>query len=146
MTAEPDALARMRSLVRLLLVFGIVATSADLILVGHYEDSNQLIPLVLGGVGLVVLGWSAVRPGIVAVRTLQFVMLSFVGAGVIGATLHFKANVAAQREADPALTFRQLLPKVLESTAPPLLSPGLMVQLGLLGLLSCYRHPVLRED
>jgi len=32
---------------------------------------------------------------------------------------------------------------VVEATAPPALSPGLLVQLGLLGLVYTYRHPAL---
>ena len=67
-------------------------------------------------------------------RLLQFVMLTYIGTGVIGITLHFKANAEFQREIDPSLGGLALFWKVVEATAPPALAPGVMVQLGLLGL------------
>lgn len=146
MTAEPGALARVRTFVGLLVAGGIVVMAADLILIGHYAGTNQLIPLVLAGAGLVALGWTGIRPGLLAVRVVQFVMLCFVGAGIIGVTLHVKANTIAVREKTPAIAWRDLVSQSLASTAPPPLSPGLMAQLGLLGLVFCYRHPALQED
>ena len=40
----------------------------DLLLIGHYEDSNQLIPLAVAGVGLASLGWVALLAGVAALR------------------------------------------------------------------------------
>ena len=78
-------------------------------------------------------------------RLLQFVMLTYIGTGVIGITLHFKANAEFQREIDPSLGGLALFWKVVEATAPPALAPGVMVQLGLLGLVYTYKHPALNE-
>jgi hypothetical protein len=119
---------------------------ADLLFIGHFEDTNQLIPLVMAGAGLASLGWVAIWPGIAALRAMQFVMLCFIGTGFIGITLHFQANAEFQREIDPAISTRDLFWKVTSATAPPALSPGLMVQLGVLGLVYTYKHPALREQ
>ena len=120
--------------------------AVDLVLIGHYEDSNQLIPLAVAVAGVATLGWAALLPGVVAMRAVQFVMLCFIGTGLVGITLHVQANAEFQREIDPAISGRDLLWKVTEATAPPALSPGFMAQLGLLGLVYTYRHPALRED
>jgi hypothetical protein len=115
----------------------------DLLLIRHYEDSNQLIPLTVAAVGLLVMMWVAARPNVAALRVMQLVMLCFIGTGIIGVTLHFQANAEFQREVDPAITTRDLIWKVVEATAPPALSPGVLVQLGLLGLVYTYKHPAL---
>ena len=120
--------------------------TVDLLLIRHYEDTNQLIPLAVAGATFASLGWVAIRPGIAALRTLQFVMLCFIGTGLIGITLHFQANAEFQREIDPSISARDLFWKVTESVAPPALAPGVMAQLGLLGLVYTYKHPALRIE
>jgi hypothetical protein len=142
-TGESPTLATIRRLLLLLVAGGTVAMGVDLALIGHYEDSNQVIPLVVGGAGLLTIIWVALRPSGARLRVLQFVMLCFIGTGIIGVALHFQANAEFQREIDPAISTRDLIWKVVEATAPPALSPGLLVQLGLLGLVYTYRHPAL---
>jgi hypothetical protein len=140
---ESQTLGTIRRLLLLLVAGGTVAMGVDLTLVGHYEDSNQAIPLVVGGAGLLTMLWVGLRPSVARLRLLQFVMLCFIGTGIIGIALHFQANAEFQREVDPAISTRDLIWKVVEATAPPALSPGLLVQLGLLGLVYTYRHPAL---
>src|SRR5687768_2527361 len=144
----PDSktLQNIRRFVLLVVSLGTVGMAIELFLIGHFEDLNQLIPLVLAGTGLVVIAWAVAYPTLLGVRVLQLVMLSFAGAGIIGITLHYQANADFQREIDPNIAGRDLFWKVLEATAPPALSPGLMVQLGLLGLIYTYKHPALREE
>jgi FtsH-binding integral membrane protein len=143
---EARTLAIVRRAVLALVALGTVAMCVELALIGHYEDQPQLIPLALGGAGLAVLAWIAIRPGKAALRLFQFLMLLFIGAGVTGIVLHFEANAEFQREIDPAITGTALVWKVLEATAPPALAPGLMVQLGVLGLVYTYRHPVFGDQ
>jgi hypothetical protein len=106
-----------------LLTLGTAAMIVELLLLGHYQDSNQMIPLAVGLAALFVIGAVAWSGGIVALRALQFTMLVYIGCGVVGATLHFVGDKDA-----------------------PALAPGLMVQLGLLGLLFTYRHPASTTD
>lgn len=140
------ALRVVRGAVLAIVALGTVGMSTELLLIGHFEDEAQLVPLALAAVALCVIGWAAVRPGVVGLRLLQFVMLSFIGAGLTGITLHFNANAEFQREIDPAIGGTALFWKVVEATAPPALAPGVMVQLGLLGLVYTYRHPALGPD
>lgn len=105
---------------------GTCGIGVELVMLEHYGTVDQLIPFAVGGAGLLVMGWVAAWPSLVSLRFLQFMMLVFVGTGIVGITLHAEADVAAD-------------------VAPPMLSPGVFVQLGLLGLLYTYHHPVLRD-
>jgi len=129
-----------------IVALGTIGMSAELLLIGHYEDPSQLFPLVSAAAALLLMLVVWLRPSVVLLRTLQFVMLTFVGTGITGITLHFGASAEFQREIDPSISGVALIRKVMDATAPPLLAPGVMVQLGLLGLLYTYRHPALGDD
>jgi hypothetical protein len=61
-------------------------------------------------------------------------MTLFVLAGFIGFIAHFYGSAEFQLDLDRSMSIRDLLVKVLRAKAPPLLAPGMMMQLGLLGL------------
>jgi hypothetical protein len=65
-----------------------------------------------------------------------------VAAGVAGLVLHAKGNLEWALERDESLRGWPLIWKILRG-ATPLLAPGAMAQLGLLGLVFTYRHPAL---
>jgi hypothetical protein len=146
MSDTDRALRVLRAGILAIVVLGTIGMSTELVLIGHFEDATQVIPLALGALALVVIAWVAVRPGLVAFRALQLVMLLFIGAGITGIAVHFNANAEFQREIDPSIGGAALFWKVVEATAPPALAPGVMVQLGLLGLVYTYRHPVLGAE
>ncbi|MBP7776442.1 MAG: hypothetical protein KA371_04890 [Acidobacteria bacterium] len=117
------------------LVLGICGMATELVLLAHYEELDQLIPLGLGVAGLAVLAWVTVAPGPASVAATKAVMAGFVVSGAVGVWLHFQANAEFQHDIDPALAGLDLVWKVLQAKAPPALAPGAMVQLGLLGWL-----------
>lgn len=127
-----------------LLAFGLVGTVSELLLIGHYDDWWQLVPLVLIGTSAVALcrvawSWSAG-----AVRVFRVCMLFLMLSGAIGSILHYRANMEFQLEMDPTLGGVALMSKVLHAKAPPALAPGNMALLGLLGLVGVWRisdHP-----
>lgn len=127
-----------------ILVLGMSGSAAELLLLNHYEDLKQVIPLGLIGAALAVVAWHASIGAAASVRALQLTMLLFLGAGAAGMVLHFRSSMEFQLEADPSLRGRKLYWKVMQAKAPPTLAPGVMVQLGLLGLAYAYRHPALR--
>ncbi|MGQ0732194.1 MAG: hypothetical protein ACT4QD_00910 [Acidobacteriota bacterium] len=143
MGEEPRTLRRLRGFVLLIVTAATLGMGTDLLLMGHYEDANQIIPLALAGTALPLIGWTAARPRPFVLRALQLVMLCFMGAGVTGMTLHAQANAEFQREIDPGIGMWDLFWKVTEATSPPALAPAVMVQLGLLGLVYTYKHPAL---
>ena len=69
-------------------------------------------------------------------------MLPLVVFGGLGMVLHYRGGLEFQADMDPTLSRWQLFWKVVHMQAPPALAPGLLVQLGLLGLISTYRDPL----
>jgi hypothetical protein len=130
----------------LVLILGMSGTLVDLLLLAHYEDTAQLIPIGLLAVALVLAILQAVRPTALTVRALQGVMLAIVIAGLAGVGFHFNGAAEFQREIDPSQTWWQVARKVARAQSPPVLAPGAMLQLGLLGLLYAFRHPAVRTD
>jgi len=72
------------------------------------------------------------------------VMAIFVLAGFAGFVAHFDGSAEFQLDLDPSMTAWELVEKVLRAKAPPLLAPGMMLQLGLLGLAYVYSDPSYR--
>jgi hypothetical protein len=132
--AGSTVLERLRLWILGVLVLGLIGTVTELILLEHYEQPLQFVPLVLIGLGVVVLAWHAMRPGTASLRALQIVMGLFVLAGFAGMAAHFNGSAEYQLELDPEMDKWELLEKILHAKAPPLLAPGMMLQMGLLGL------------
>jgi hypothetical protein len=142
-SSEPQPLRGIRALILAVLTIGLLGTATDLILLGHYEEAWQATPLVLIAAALLIVAIVAVRNSSLAVTALQITMVLFIGAGVIGITLHYSGNREFQREMDPNLSGWALFSTVMTAKAPPAMAPGAMVQLGLIGLVYCYRHPAI---
>ncbi len=125
------------------LVLGVVGTQGELLLLKHYEDKWQFAPLVLNGIALLVVGWHVAARNRVSVRALQVTMGLYLLAGAAGLFLHYTGNVEWELERSPGLSGFELF-KMAVTGATPTLAPGTMVQLGLIGLLYAFRHPLLR--
>ncbi len=143
MTATATAatvLATIRRFLLAILALGFAGTAAELLLAKHTEDAWQWAPLVLLGLGLVLLPAAARRPTRASVGAFRALMALFLLSGAIGTFLHCraKAEFALERNADLRGT-ALLREAVLKGTNPPLLAPGAMIALGLLGLAWSYR-------
>lgn len=143
--AQPAAVVLRRSILAVF-VLGVVGSFAELLLLGHDEDAPQFIPLVLFAAALAVLLWIAATGARLAFLAFRGVMVLFLGAGLVGSWLHFQANREFQLEVNPSLAGWALLAEALQAKSPPALAPGVMVQLGLLGLAWTYRHPRLESS
>lgn len=133
----------LRRILLALLFLGLLATGIDLILLSHYENPWQLIPLGLIAVGLIVITWHALNLGRVSIRVLQGAMVLFIMSGLAGFFFHYQGNKEFQLEVNPSVGGLELFLKVIQAKAPPALAPGAMIHLGLLGLAYSYRHPAL---
>jgi hypothetical protein len=129
-----------RRFLGVILFLGMSGTAVELLLLKHDEDWIQLIPLVLLAAGLVAVIAHVLRPSAGTAGAIQVTMAAFVAAGVAGLYFHYRANVEFQLESDSSLAGRALLMKALQAKTPPALAPGVMVQLGLLGLAYTFRH------
>lgn len=140
--ASSGTLTVLRGVLLGILVFALLGTGIELLLLEHTEDAWQLSPLVLIGLSLAVLAWHAVQRGSLSLRVFQLMMLLFLGSGVAGVLLHYRGNVEFEREMTPALTGSELFQRAMMG-ATPALAPGTMIWLGLLGLAYAFRHPLL---
>jgi multisubunit Na+/H+ antiporter MnhB subunit len=128
------------------LSLGVVGTAVELVLLGHYETAVQFVPLVSIALALTVILWHSIKGGARSIRALQATMVVFVIAGGAGVAFHFQGGAEFQKEIDPTQSRWVVFTKVMRAKAPPVLAPGLMVQLGLVGLAYAYRHPALESD
>ena len=140
------ALSTVRRLLLIVLVIGMAGTLTDLLLLGHYEDTAQFIPLALLGGALGAIALHVMRPTPSSVRLLQGVMALVVVAALAGMALHYNGAAEFQLEIDPSLSWWDVAKKVARAQSPPVLAPGAMLQLGLVGLVYTYRHPVIAHE
>jgi hypothetical protein len=147
--AGADRVELLRKWILGILVLGLLGTVTELVLLEHYEQPLQLVPLVLIAMAVAALIWHALRRDAASLNVLLVVMALFVLASFVGFVAHFYGSAEFQLELDPSMGTQELVEKVLRAKAPPLLAPGMMMQLGLLGLAyvfsdARYRVPVLR--
>jgi len=117
-----------------ILALGLLGTIIELVLLEHYEQPAQFVPLVLIVAAVAALWWEFSRRDVASRRATQIVMVLFVLAGFVGFVAHFHGSAEYQLELNPDMSNWELLEKILRAKAPPLLAPGMMLQLGLLGL------------
>lgn len=139
-------LARVRGLLMAVLAVGLAGTWIELVLLAHYEEPWQVLPLVVIALAMGALAWFVVRPGAVSGRALQIVMALCIVSGAAGTALHMRGAAEFQLEVDPSLPRWKLFTKVIRAQSPPALAPGMLVQLGLVGLVALYRHPIRKGD
>ncbi len=132
---------RIRRLLLALLAFGLVSISVELVLLEHYEDPTMFVPFAAIAVSLAAVALHATANTGGTARVLQGAMAALIASGLAGVVLHYQGSLEFQLDMDPDISRWNLFWKVMHMKAPPTLAPGIMVQLGLLGLVSTYRHP-----
>jgi uncharacterized membrane protein len=133
-STEADSIGPLRRWIVAILVLGLLGTVTELVLLEHYEQPLQFVPLVLIVAAIAALFWEFRRRDAASRRAVQIVMALFVLAGFVGFAAHFHGSAEYQLELNPDMSNWELLEKILRAKAPPLLAPGMMLQLGLLGL------------
>jgi hypothetical protein len=139
-----EAPSRIRRLILALIVLGAVGLVPELLLLKHYESALQLVPLgvLFLTLGTALLAWR--RPDPRTLAAFRTIMWLCVIVGVVGVGLHAKGNLEWALERDDTLHGWPLIWKILRG-ATPLLAPGALAQLGLLGLVYTHDHPALRR-
>jgi hypothetical protein len=139
---EPPVAARIRKCLFITLAIGMIGIATELLLIGHFETVSQQIPLIVLMLGAATVVWHAMGPQPVTLRALQAVMLLFVVSGVVGVALHIQGNAEFELEITPSMGGMELFRKTMTG-ATPVLAPGSMTLLGVIGLTYSYRHPCL---
>jgi hypothetical protein len=101
--------------------------------------------LILIALAIFASSWQARRATALEVRILQALLLGFILSGFVGIYFHYQGSAEFKLESNPSLAGWALFREAIRAKAPPLLAPGTMIQLGLLGLAYTYRHPALER-
>lgn len=123
------------SLSRLLIatyLFSLLGVGAELLLIGHFEDWPQMIPLVLIAVGLGTGLWYAQVPTATSNRVFSLSLAVMFASGLVGQVLHYRGNMEFELESDPAITGWALFVASMTG-ATPALAPGTMALLAVVG-------------
>lgn len=143
--AHTDSLPILRRGILALLVLGSVGLIGELVLLEHYDETQQFIPLVLLALTLASILWHWLDGRKPSLRAFQVVMLLLVIGGTAGFLFHLSANYEFEKELNPDSTGMEFWLEVIRGDMPTL-APGTLIQFGLLGLLYAYRHPVLMKN
>jgi len=127
-------LVAIRRVILGVLVLGMTGLLTELALLAHYADFKQQIPLLLMAAGLAAIIIDLAVSRTWSGRFVQLTMVLFITAGFLGMYFHYQGSREFQIEMDPTMSGMNLMWHVLQAKSPPTLSPGTMVQMGILGL------------
>ncbi len=140
-----DTAHMLRRIVLFIIAFGVLGTVTELLLIGHYKELTQWPPLIL--LGLTALGVVLMlrQPSAMTLRYFRLLMVVMLVSSLVGVFFHLKGNIEFKLETNPDLAGMPLLWKAIKS-GTPVLAPGMMAQLGFLGLAFTFRHPKLQPQ
>ena len=131
---EDRRLLTISTIILAVLTLGMAGLLAELLLIAHYEDATQWIPIALLAAGLLVLGADFVLARSWTQLFIQLTMVLVIAAGVLGVYFHYRGSREFQLEMDSQMHGATLIWHVLRAKSPPTLAPGSMIQIGILGL------------
>ena len=135
----------LRTFLLVTLLVSLIGTTIELLLLEHFEDVWQWIPIALLAAALLTLGWHAVERGPTSLNVLRALMVLSLASGFIGVLLHYRGNVEFELEMYPDLAGWKLFRDSMMG-ATPALAPGAMIQIGLIGLAWTFRHPAFKSQ
>jgi hypothetical protein len=138
-----NTLTILRKLLVGLFAFGLAGLGVELVMLEHYEEAWMVVPLAAIALSLVSALAHLSLDSARSAWTLRILAATLMALGGIGMSLHFRGSMEFQLDMDPTMSRSALFWKVLHMKAPPTLAPGALIQFGLLGLVSTYRHPAL---
>jgi len=131
---------RFRRSLLLLLIGGTLGIAIELILLGHFEDWEQWVPLALLGTGLVSTVWIWSSPASrAALRSLLAVAWLQIAGGMLGLYFHLQSNAEFELEMRPNQPVSELVVETLTG-AVPAVAPGALAFLGMLAILVAGLH------
>lgn len=142
----PASAEALRRNVLTILLFSMAGALLDLLMIEHYGEWRQQIPLLLLGFTILALIGHALLQTNWMVRVVQGSMMLLAAGGILGLVFHYQVSAAFQLEMDESMPWWKVVRNVLRATAPPALAPMAMVQMGLIGVACLYRHPLCRTS
>ena len=115
-------------------LFGSIGSVSELFLLDHTEDYWQLIPIVLLLFSMICIGLIQFIHLPSMIKIFRILMIFFMFSGVLGVYQHFEGNLEFILEMYPTESGFTLFWKTIKG-ATPVLAPGTMTLLGLIGYL-----------
>ena len=141
---QTETVRAIRSIILAVILMGLAGTGLELVFVDHFESTAQWVPVVLICLALLVLGAYSLVGAAALLRVFQAVMIMFILSGLAGIALHYQHDVEKAEKDHPGIRGAELIQTAVAGEAP-LLAPGAMIELGILGLAYVFRHPALKE-
>ncbi len=110
----------------------LIGTTTELVLLNHFEDAFQLIPIIGVGVCLVLLVAIGVTKLGIFIKINSIILPLIALIGLYGVYLHFGVNMEFEQEMRPNAEYMYWFKAAL-SGAIPVLAPASLVVLSLLG-------------
>lgn len=114
----------------------------ELILLEHYEETLQWVPLIVSSIGFLAVAGVWFSPNPMAIKVFKWVMAAVALTSIVGIALHFNGNFEFTREINPSYSFTESIWPAMKGSYP-LLAPGILFLAGILGIAATYRHPAL---
>ena len=133
------ALLAFRRLILAIVVVGIAGIGAELVLLEHWESPLQWTPFIGMGAATLVIVAAGMRPTRRRILVLRATMLALIVIGAVGTWLHWRSNALLELEMNPAAAGWPFVRRVLFG-GTPLLAPGAVLHLGLIGLAATWRQ------
>lgn len=114
------------------ILFMASGTVIELLLLSHYEDTWQLLPIILIGLSLICFLMTFWLRQNWVVQLLKLLLLGCVISGGLGVYFHLKANMEFEAEMHPTQSWSTTFLESL-SGALPALAPGSMILFAIIG-------------
>jgi hypothetical protein len=119
---------------RFILLFYALGLFLELILIDHYENVKQIIPLLMIPLASLALFLFYYFQGRLLRNLSLLTMAVCILAGILGIFFHFQGNFEFEKEMYPTMSWVNLFIKSMKG-ATPLLAPGSLIGFGLMGFL-----------
>ena len=113
---------------------------AELALSGHTEGFYQLIPFVVSGLSLLLIGIWWISKSDWSLKLTRGAMLVSCAASLLGSIKHFQHNLEFELEIRPGTVWTDVFWETI-SGASPLLAPGILFLAGVMALAALYKWP-----
>jgi len=137
-----QVLAKLRQYLLIISAGVFVMTVTELFFLSHWNETIQILPFALSGLGLFTLAVAYFRPNHGTLTTLRWSMLVIAACSLIGFYEHMLNNYGFWLEIKPNATTWELLKATLEG-ANPVLAPGILMLGAVIALMAIYKHPLL---
>lgn len=143
--SEEAIVRRLRRVLIGLAVFMLAGTLGELLVIEHFQETEQYIPIVMCVVALIAMGAAIARPQRLTLQTLRAVMIVLGLVSLLGLYYHITGNFAFELEIRPNATLGEVFLDALGG-ANPLLAPGVLGIAAVMALAWTYYHPALKSE